>query len=187
MLKRFKLLFSGMAGLILLLNMTGISLASVPAGTSQVTSPRQSDELTQRVRHALLMLPYYSVFDEVTFSIDGNTVILNGEVRRALLKVEAENAVGSTGGVAKVVNNIEVLPLSPMDDSIRLRTYYAIFSMPGFEKYAIQVNSPIRIIVKNGHITLGGVVLTPLDKTAAEIAARNVPFVFSVTNNLTVG
>jgi len=89
-------------------------------------------------------------------------------------------------GVGKVVNDIEVLPLSRMDDSIRLAAYKAIFSKPGFEKYAIQGSSPIRIIVKNGHITLDGVVINKMDKTLAEMAVRSIPFTFSVINNLAV-
>lgn len=73
-----------------------------------------------------------------------------------------------------------------MDDSIRLMAYRAIFSRPGFEKYAIQAVKPIRIIVKNGNITLDGEVATQLDKTTAEMAARSVPFAFSVTDNLKI-
>ncbi len=187
MLKKFQVLFSSIACFILVLNLAQFSAASIPAETSQGDVSRHADELTQRVRHTLRMLPYYGVFDTLSFRIDVDTVVLSGEVRRANLKVEAENAVRETDGVARIVNNIEVLPLSPMDDSIRVRAYRAIFSMPGFEKYAVQVNAPIKIIVKNGNIKLFGVVLTPLDKVAAEMAARNVPFAFSVTNNLTIG
>lgn len=89
-------------------------------------------------------------------------------------------------GISNVVNNIELLPLSPLDNAIRLRAYRAIFSRPGFEKYAVQAVSPIRIIVKNGNITLEGVVGSQLDKTLAEMAARSV-LAFKVTNNLTIG
>jgi hyperosmotically inducible protein len=144
--------------------------------------------LADKVRHEILMLPYYSVFDEIGFSIEGNnTVVLMGEVRRPTLKSDAGAVVRRIEGVEKVVNNIEVLPLSPMDNSIRWATYRAIFSRPGFEKYGIQAISPIRIIVKNGHITLDGFVATQGDKIMAEMAARGVPFAFSVTDNLKVG
>ena len=133
------------------------------------------------------MLPYYSVFDNLAFSVEGtDTVVLAGQVTRPTLKSDAAAAVRKIEGVGKVVNNIEVLPLSRMDDSIRLLAYRAIFSRPGFEKYRIQANSPIRIIVKNGDITLDGVVANQFDKTLAEMAAKGVPFAFKVTNNLTV-
>ena len=164
---------------IFLLGLAGVGTASVPKNSPQ--------SLSDRVRHQLVMLPYYSVFDELAFSVEGETVVLTGEVRKPTLKSDAEAVVRKIEGVEKVVNNIEVLPVSPMDDSIRLAAYRAIFAKPGFEKYADQPISPIRIIVKNGTITLDGVVGTQLDKTLAEMAARGVPYTFSVTNNLTVG
>ncbi len=186
MLKRTKKL--GVAAIsILLLSLAATGMASIPAEADHTASGKSNRELTDSVRHVILMLPYYSVFDRLTYAIENNTVVLTGKVHRALLKSEAENAVRAIEEVAEVVNKIEILPLSRMDDSIRLRTYYAIFSNPGFERYAIQVHSPIRIIVQNGHITLDGIVSTQFDKTLAEMAARNVPMAFSVTNNLTVG
>ena len=103
------------------------------------------------------------------------------------MKKDAEAVVRDVPGVKKVVNNIEVLPQSPYDDAIRLRTYRAIYSRDGFERYAIQANLPIRIIVKNGNVTLDGVVGTRLDKTIADMTAKSVPGVFSVTDNLKVG
>jgi hyperosmotically inducible protein len=133
------------------------------------------------------MLPYYGVFDAINFSVQGNTVTLTGEVRRPLLRSEAEDAVRRVDGVSTIVNNVEILPLSPPDDALRLTMYRAIYSQPGFERYAIQSVKPIRIIVRNGHVTLVGVVGSELDKILAGTAARNVPFAFSVTNDLAIG
>jgi len=139
------------------------------------------------VRHELVMLPFLGVFDDLSFTIDGsNDVVLTGEVVRPTLKSDAEAVVRRIQGVTKVVDNIEVLPLSSFDDAIRLRTYRAIFSRPGFEKYADQAVSPIRIIVKNGNIALEGIVGSQMDKTLAEMAARSVPGAFSVIDNLTI-
>jgi len=187
MLKKIQKIVFGMAVPILLLTSTQGGLASLPDGTASAYSGQQSTDLQGRVRHSILMLPYYGVFDRLDFSIEGNTVTLTGDVRRAALKDEAEWVVRKTAGVERVINNIEILPLSLMDDSLRLRAYRAIFSEPGFEKYRIQVAKPIRIIVRNGNITLYGMVATKLDKQVAMLAVRNVPFAFSVTDNLQVG
>jgi len=163
-------------------------VASTGTNPDPSSSAKQTLSLGDKVRHELLMLPYYGVFDQLGFSIEGtDTVVLSGQVTRPVLKSDAEAAIKSLKGVGKVVNNIEVLPLSRMDDSIRLAVYRAIFSRPGFAKYAIQANSPIRIIVKNGNITLDGFVANQIDKTTAEMAARSVPFTFSITNNLEIG
>ena len=185
MLKKIRRLALGMTMPIFLLSLIQVGMASIPKGTLPTSINQQTDELQDRVRHSLLMLPYYGVFDALSYSVQGDTVTLTGEVRRPLLKSEAEAAVRKIAGVANVVNNIEILPLSPMDDSLRLRIYRAIYSQPGFEKYGIQAVKPIRIIVKNGNTTLYGVVATQLDKKLAEMAARNVPFAFSVTDKLT--
>jgi hyperosmotically inducible protein len=161
----------------------------VPAGTAAASTPRnQTKTLVDEVRHQILLLPYYGMFDNITFTIqDQNTVALAGQVTRPIVRYDAEAAVRSIEGVKKVVNKIEVLPLSSFDNHIRWATYRAIFSKPGFEKYAIQATSPIRIIVKNGHVTLDGFVDSKLDKNVADVAARSVPGVFSVTDNLQVG
>lgn len=172
---------------IFLLSFSQMGMASISNRASTLSANRQVGELQNRVQHALIMLPYYGVFDELSYNIQGDTVILAGEVRRPLLKSEAEEAVRKVTGVTNVVNNIEILPLSPMDDSLRVRIYRAIYSQPGFEKYGIQAVKPIRIIVKNGNVTLFGLVATQLDKQLAETAARNVPFAFSVTDRLMIG
>ncbi len=144
------------------------------------------DDLVQEVRHRLVMLPYYSVFDNLAYQVDGATVTLMGQVTKPVLKSDAENAVKRIEGVEKVVNNIEVLPLSPNDDRIRRAVYRAIYSFPSLQMYALQAVPSIHIIVKNGHVTLIGVAATKMDKDAAGIRANGVPGVFSVDNQLTV-
>jgi hyperosmotically inducible periplasmic protein len=166
--------------LVVLLPVFGLKVfASVPK--------QAASSLTDELRHELLMLPYYNVFDEISFRIEGaNTVVLSGEVTRPLLKSDAEATVHNIPEVGQVVNNIKVLPLSPSDNRIRLNMLWAIYSRPGLEKYAIPADPPIRIIVDNGQVTLDGVVATQMDKQMTEMAAKSVSGVFSVTDNLKV-
>ena len=145
-----------------------------------------SDRINKEVRHELVMLPYYSVFDNLAFKVDGSTVTLLGQVARPSLKSDAENVVKKVEGVDRVVNNIEVLPTSPMDDRIRRAVYRAVYTQPTLSKYAWGAVPPIHIIVKNGHVTLEGVVDNETDKNVANIQAKGVPGVFSVNNNLRV-
>jgi hyperosmotically inducible protein len=144
------------------------------------------NRLMREVRHELVMLPYYGVFDNLLFRVDGSTVTLMGQVTRPTLKSDAENAVKGIEGVTRVDNQIQVLPLSSMDDGIRMATYRAIFSKPGLDRYAMQAVPPIHIIVDNGKVTLEGVVATEADKNQAGLYANGVNGVFSVTNNLHV-
>jgi hyperosmotically inducible periplasmic protein len=144
------------------------------------------DRITREVRHELVMLPYYGVFDNLTYRVDGNTVTLMGQVTRPTLKSDAENVVKNIEGVERVNNEIQVLPLSPMDDRIRIAEYRAIFSQPGLDRYAMQAVPPIHIIVNNGKVTLEGVVANEADKNLAGIKANGVAGVFGVTNNLRV-
>ena len=132
------------------------------------------------------MLPYLDVFDNLAYKVEGYNVTLMGQVTRPTLKSDAENVVKKIEGVEKVDNQIEVLPVSPMDDRLRLRLYRAIYGYPSLQKYALGVLKPIRIIVKNGHVTLEGVVDNASDKNVAGIRANGVPGIFSVTNNLAV-
>jgi len=150
-------------------------------------SPKSQDRITREVRHELLMLPYFGVFDYIAYRVEGDTVTLLGQVVRPVLKSDAENAVKHVEGVDRVNNQIEVLPPSSMDDQLRIRLFHAIYGDPGLEKYALGVQKPIRIIVKNGHVTLEGVVDTQADKDLANIRAKSVPGSFSVDNNLQVG
>ncbi len=149
-------------------------------------SPKSQDRITREVRHELLMLPYFGVFDNIAYKVNGSTVTLMGQVVRPVLKSDAENAVKHIEGVEKVDNQIEVLPPSPMDDRIRIAEYRAIYGYPALERYALGVQKPIRIIVKNGHVTLEGVVDSEGDKNLAGVRANGIPGTFSVTNNLQV-
>lgn len=142
--------------------------------------------IARQVRHELVMLPYYGVFDNLAYRVDGDTVTLTGSVTRPTLKSDAENVVKDIEGVERVVNQIEVLPLSPNDDRIRIATYRAIYGQTGLDRYALQAVPPIHIIVNNGNVTLEGVVANETDKNLAEIQAKGVSGVFSVTNNLQV-
>jgi hyperosmotically inducible protein len=142
--------------------------------------------IAKQVRHELLMMPYYSVFDNFEYQVKGYTVILSGETIRPTLKSEAEARVKKIEGVEKVVNRIEVLPLSNHDDRIRRATYRAIFGSASLGRYAIQPVPPIHIIVKNGHVRLVGVVASEADKNIAYIQASGVPGAFSVKNELRV-
>ena len=142
--------------------------------------------LKNEVRHQLVLLPYYSIFDNLEYSIDGATVTLQGQVVHATLKDDAESAVKKIEGVEKVVNNIEILPPSPDDDQIRRAEYRAIYGFGPLEKYALSSVASIHIIVKGGHVTLEGVVDNQADKDAANVRANRVANVFSVTNNLKV-
>jgi len=147
---------------------------------------RSADRITREVRHELVMLPYYGVFDNLAYRVDGNTVTLLGQVTRPTLKSDAGNVVKNIEGVEKVDNQIQVLPVSPMDDRIRLAEYRSIYGQPGLDRYALQAVPPIHIIVHNGKVTLEGVVSTQADKDMANVRANGVPGVFSVTNNLRV-
>ena len=140
----------------------------------------------REVRHELVMLPYYGVFDNLAFRVDGSKVTLLGEVTRPTLKSDAEAAVKRIEGVDTVEDRIGVLPVSPNDDRIRLAVYRAVYGRAGLDRYALQAVPPIHIIVKNGNVRLEGVVANEADKNLSEVQAKSVPGVFSVSNNLRV-
>ena len=142
--------------------------------------------INREVQHELLMLPYFTVFDNITYQVNGDNVVLSGEVVQPMLKDDAGRVVKRIEGVQSVENHIEVLPTSPIDDGIRLQMFRAIYGFPALEKYSMGINKAIRIIVKGGHVTLEGVVDSEADKNVAGIRANSVPDVFSVTNNLQV-
>ncbi|MEO7144921.1 MAG: BON domain-containing protein [Bryobacteraceae bacterium] len=142
--------------------------------------------ISKAVRHEILMLPYYGIFDDLSYRVDGNTVTLYGQVAWPTLKSDAGNVVKHIEGVTRVVNNVEVLPLSPFDTRIRFATARAIYGFPTLNRYAMGTHPPIHIIVKNGHVTLEGFVDNQSDKNVAGIRANGVFGVFSVTNNLQV-
>jgi osmotically-inducible protein OsmY len=152
----------------------------------EALSPQSQDKLVREIRHELLMIPYYGVFDNLAFRLQGRTVILEGQVANSIVKPDAENAVKRIEGVDKVINNIEVLPPSPFDEQIRRAVYRAIYGYGPLFKYANLSIPPIHIIVKGGHVTLEGVVDTETDKGLCTMRANQVPNVFSVTNNLRV-
>ncbi len=154
------------------------------AGQDQNSPANQ--RLVKEVRHELVMLPRLNVFDNLAFRVDGSTVTLMGQVTQPVLKSDAENVVKRIEGVETVVNQIEVLPLSPNDDRIRRAVYLALVRKPQLQKYFMQAVPPIRIIVKNGNVTLEGVVANQGDADIAKLTVNGVPGVFSVTNNLRV-
>jgi hyperosmotically inducible protein len=156
-------------------------------GNREALSPKGIDRITKEVRHELVMLPFYGVFDNLAYKVDPDgTVTLLGQVARPTLKSDAENVVKRIEGVEKVVNNIEVLPTSINDDNIRRAVYRAIFGNSVLSQYQLRAVPPIHIIVKNGNVTLEGVVARSMDKQVAGMQANGVSGVFSVTNNLQV-
>jgi len=150
--------------------------------------PQKSyDRIVKEVRHELVMLPYYGVFDNLSYKVDPDgTVTLLGQVANPVLKSDAENVVKHIEGVEKVVNNIEALPTSFSDDQIRRAAYRAIYGNSVLQQYQLRAVPPIHIIVKNGNITLEGVVAREMDKTVAGMQANGVHGAFSITNNLVV-
>jgi hyperosmotically inducible protein len=160
---------------------------SAAAGTGDGKKQRNEPKsIANEVRHRLVMLPWYSVFDNLAYQVEGDKVTLYGQVTRPTLKSDAEAAVKGIEGVSTVVNNIEVQPPSPMDDQLRRALYRAIYGDPGLSRYSVQAVPSIHIIVKNGNVTLEGVVDSEADKNLAGIRANQVPNVFSVKNNLVV-
>jgi hyperosmotically inducible protein len=160
--------------------------AAQSQAANETLSPESQDRLVKEVRHELIMLPYYGVFDNLAFRVDGRTVILEGQVVQPVVKSDAGNSVKRIEGVEKVVNNIEVLPPSPMDDRIRRAVYQSIYSYGPLFKYGGMAVPPIHIIVKGGRVTLDGVVDNETDKGLAGMRANQVPGTFQVTNNLRV-
>ena len=161
-----------------------VPLSAIAQGNQN--SPKSQDRITREVRHELLMLPYFGVFDYIAFKVDGGTVTLLGEVVRPVLKSDAENSIKHIEGVDKVDNQIEVLPPSGMDDGLRIQLFRTIYGFPALEKYSLGVQKPIRIIVKGGRVTLEGVVDSQADKDLVGNRANGVSGIFQVTNNLQV-
>ncbi|HTE87904.1 MAG TPA: BON domain-containing protein [Terriglobales bacterium] len=158
-----------------------------PSTQNAPLSQKGIDRIVKEVHHELVMLPFYGVFDNLAYKVspDG-TVTLLGQVSRPTLKSDAENVVKRIEGVERVDNQIKVLPLSPNDDRIRRAVYRAIYGNEVLSQYALRAVPPIHIIVENGNVTLEGVVARQMDKQIAEMQAKSVPGVFSVTDNLRV-
>jgi hyperosmotically inducible periplasmic protein len=184
-LRASQVLFAALSiATFLLLNIATAEDAQSPAPALEQKS---YDRIVHEVRHELVMLPYYNVFDVLSYKVDPDgTVTLIGAVVNPVLKSDAERAVKRIEGVEKVVNNIEVLPTSFSDDRIRRAAYRAIYSNSVLSPYQLRAVPPIHIIVKNGRITLEGVVAREMDKTIAGVQANQVHGVFSVENNLVV-
>src|SRR5215467_14213527 len=171
----------------------GIGAAVLLVSAMAVASPRPASppddtnlRMSSQIHKALATLPYYGVFDNLEYKIEGGTVTLSGQVVKPITKSDAEHRVAKIEGVDRVVNNIQVLPLSSFDDSIRARTYRAVFRTGSLYRYAMGANPSIHIVVDNGRVTLEGVVSNKMDSQLAYMAANGVPGVFHVTNNLRV-
>lgn len=161
-------------------------LASVllTASFAFATSPQPKS--MEKIRKELVTLPYYGVFDNLEYKLEGSTVTLYGQVVNPVTRSGAARRVARLEGVDRVINNIEVLPVSGFDDSIRARAYRSIFRSGSLYRYAMGTNPSIHIIVRNGNVTLEGVVSSRMDSQLAYMAANQVSGVFSVTNNLRV-
>lgn len=180
--------------------------AWMTAAAQQLTE--QQARLAEQIRKEIVTLPEYSLFDNLSYLFEdgGSTVVLRGQVARPTLKTSTERVVQRLEGVEKVVNEIEVLPNSPNDEQVRAGVYVRVYGHPTLSRYnpnrgtplfsstarrSFGISSdpppgrhPIHIIVKNGHVTLEGVVDTEGDKTIAGLQANSTPGAFSVTNNL---
>ena len=162
-----------------------VLLAALPAATLLAAPTKSAGSIEDRVRHELVMMPFYNVFDDLSFRVDSEgTVTLLGAVTDPYLKWEAEKSVKRVAGVTRIDDQIEVLPLSTFDNQIRIRTYRALVRTSSLYRYFLGTQPSIRIIVKNGHVMLDGVVSNNMDSQLAYMAANRVPGVFSVTNNL---
>jgi hyperosmotically inducible periplasmic protein len=177
-------LLIGIAPQTLLAN-TANAAATGPAGMVANDTPTNA-RLLKQVRHKLLMLPYYGVFDHLAYSIDGGKVTLLGQVVRPSTRSDAARSVAQIKGVTQVVNKIEVLPLSNFDNSLRVRTYQALARTSGLQRYLAGSNPSLHIVVSRGQITLAGMVGNKMDKQLAYMAARGVSGAFSVTNNVQI-
>lgn len=187
---RIKNIFAvGVAGLVIALApqvlLAGTGNVAEVAGGAAKSSPA-GGQLGKQVRQKLLRLPYYGVFDDLGYSIDGGKVTLHGQVVHASTRSDAERSVARIPGVTQVINKIQVLPLSGFDDSIRVSTYRALQRTAGLYRYFMGTNPSLHIVVDRGHVTLTGMVSTRMDKQLAYITASGVPGTFSVTNNLQV-
>lgn len=173
--------------LLLLQPILGSAVRGATQDSQAHRRERNSDAYLQReVGHQLNMVPWYTVFDILKYSVSDDVVTLTGAVTNPTVKTDAVNAVKRIEGAEKVIDQIEVLPPSPQDDQIRLAEYHAIYSQGTLSRYSLGALQSIHIIVKGGYVTLEGNVDTQADKNAAGIYAKGVSNIFSVTNNLVV-
>lgn len=160
--------------------------AQTPPKKPARTAELPNSTLAREIRHQILVLPFYSVFDYISFSLEGSKVTLTGHVLRHSLREQAEIEMKDIDGVTAVVNQIEVLPTSPSDDELRRAIYRALYEDPSLAHYATQNVPPVRIIVKNGAVALEGTTDSLADKNLAAARASAVPNIVSVKNNLVV-
>ncbi|HKP88094.1 MAG TPA: BON domain-containing protein [Blastocatellia bacterium] len=166
-----------------------VASLAILASTAFVASAQQGGDdsrTANKVRKELVTLPYYGVFDNLAYKVDGDTVTLYGQVVDAITRKDAERRVKKIEGVERVVNNIQVLPVSGFDNTIRVRTYRTLARTGSLYRYFLGANPSIHIIVNRGHVSLEGVVSNKMDSQLAYMTARGIPGVFSVTNNLRV-
>jgi hyperosmotically inducible periplasmic protein len=183
--KRIRASFTAM--LLTLLAAGAFSTPALPLRNPEgQNEPKTEKQLVREVHHVLVMLPYYTVFDNLAYKVEGDKVTLEGQVVRPTLKSDAESVVKHIEGVGTVVNHIEVLPLSPMDSQLRRAVYRAIYGDTVLSRYGYEAVPSIHIIVKNGNVTLVGVVDSESDKNLANLRASQVPNTFSVKNDLEV-
>ena len=173
------------ATLAVLILGAGTALAQQPPPATRGGAHNDAG-VAREVGHQLALLPWYSVFDNLQYRVDGYKVTLLGQVVRPATKDDAEAAVKKVEGVESVDNQIEILPPSPNDAQIRRAEFRAIYGQGNLQRYAEGAVQQIHIVVKNGHVTLEGYVASQADKDTANIYANQVPGVFSVTNNLQV-
>lgn len=164
----------------------GNAAAQAPDYAISSKGTQSAAQLSKQVRRRLVMLPYYGVFDNLAYSINGGKVTLYGQVVRPSTRSDAERSVSRIAGVTQVVNNIEVLPPSGFDDSLRINTLRALQRAGGLYRYFMGGNPSLHIVVNRGHVTLNGVVGSKFDRQLAYMTARGVPGAFSVTNELRV-
>lgn len=173
---------------LVLVGSMGLTWGATGANAGTAVNPNEA-AIPDQVRHNLAMLPWYGVFDHLDYKVNGTQVVLGGQVisEHAITRDDAEKFVRSIPGVTNVINNIEVLPPSPFDNQIRRAEFRAVFSQADLGRYTLGAIPQVHIIVKNGHVSLEGVVLNEMDKNIAGVVANSVPGVFSVENNLQIG
>jgi hyperosmotically inducible protein len=177
----------GVFAIVLLLPLTMTGKKDKDHNDAFMPDGQNEAQITKEVRHQLLTQPFYGVFDDLAFKVDGGTVTLLGAVTRPTLKSDAENSVKRVRGVTNVINRIEVLPVSPMDDQIRRAEYNAIYGDSTLStRYGFRALPSIHILVKNGHVQLEGWVANKSDYDLVNIRAKAVPGVFSVVNDLQI-
>lgn len=163
-----------------------LAFSSVSINAQSFSGKGSAGTIEQQVFKKILRLPYYEVFDNIKYSVNGGTVTLFGKVRNATNRKSAERVVEDIPGVTNVVNNIDVLPLGGFDESIRRNLYGTLANRGGLYRYLNTVNPSVRLIVERGNITLEGYVANRGDYNLMNILARSVPMSFGVTNNLVI-